>query len=128
MKLRAGTFDFARYSTRMVLTAYSALLGDEFVLSPSSADQRHVRTRLGRRTSADLAPATGARTTRLHRTRLCLRQEASPAVHAAEALMKTEAAPFVCAPVGPPASLPSLPLSDKSTGAVITARFRPVIG
>jgi hypothetical protein len=46
-----------------------ALPGDEFVLSPSSADERHVRTRSGRHISADLTPATGARTTRFCRTR-----------------------------------------------------------
>ncbi len=47
---------------------FRALPGDEFVLSPSSADQGLVRARLGRGTSADLAPATGARTTRFCRT------------------------------------------------------------
>jgi len=45
-----------------------ALPGDEFVLPPSPADWRIVRTRLGRRSSAGLTPATGARTTRFCRT------------------------------------------------------------
>jgi hypothetical protein len=46
---------------------FRALPGDEFVLSPSSADSRNVRTRSGRHASANLTPATGARTTRLRR-------------------------------------------------------------
>src|SRR6202795_3045839 len=45
-----------------------ALPGDEFVLSPSSADEGFAEPRWGRNTSADLTPATGARTTRFCRT------------------------------------------------------------
>ena len=46
---------------------WRALPGDEFVLPPSPANSRHVRTRLGRQVFADLTPATGARTTRFCR-------------------------------------------------------------
>jgi hypothetical protein len=64
----------------MVLTAYS-------VLSPATNSSCHRRQRIeselkpGRAeiTSADLTPATGARTTRLRRTRTCYRQAASAA-------------------------------------------------
>ena len=47
-----------------------ALPGDEFVLSPSSADEGFAEPGWVRKTSADLTPATGARTTRFCRTRL----------------------------------------------------------
>src|SRR5216683_6356917 len=40
-----------------------ALPGDEFVLSPSSADQGFANPVRPTKTSADLTPATGARTT-----------------------------------------------------------------
>jgi hypothetical protein len=64
----------------MVLTAYS-------VLSPATNSSCHRRQRIesdlkpGRAeiTSADLTPATGARTTRLRRPRTCYRQAASAA-------------------------------------------------
>jgi hypothetical protein len=47
-----------------------ALPGDEFVLSPSSANWRFCVNPVGpAKTSADLTPATGARTTRFCRTR-----------------------------------------------------------
>src|SRR6478672_196650 len=42
---------------------YRALPGDEFILSPSPADYRFIANRVTK-TSADLTPATGARTTR----------------------------------------------------------------
>jgi hypothetical protein len=64
----------------MVLTAYSAL-------SPATNSSCHRRRRIGglagpgraRKTSADLTPATGARTTRLHRTQQC-RSSARPSI------------------------------------------------
>ncbi len=50
---------------------YRALPGDEFLLSPSSADQGLAsQSRLGGRASADLTPATGVRTTRFCRTQI----------------------------------------------------------
>src|SRR5258708_35763043 len=53
----------------MVLTAYFVLSPvSEFGLSPSSADFRFCRPGRADLTSADLTPATGARTTRLCRT------------------------------------------------------------
>jgi hypothetical protein len=45
-----------------------ALLGDEFVLSPSLADQGLTEPGRARKTSAGLAPATGVGTTRFCRT------------------------------------------------------------
>ena len=62
----------------MVLTAYSAL-------SSATNSSCHRRQRIegepepgwAETTSADLTPATGARTTRLRRTRTCYRQSAS---------------------------------------------------
>ena len=45
-----------------------ALPGDEFVLSPSSADTDVRQPGWAAKTSADLTPATGARTTRFYRT------------------------------------------------------------
>src|SRR6267142_5683061 len=63
-----GTPEITRHSPRNGFTAYC-------VLSPAtnSSCHRHPRikvlsARLGRRASANLTPATGARTTRLHRT------------------------------------------------------------
>jgi hypothetical protein len=53
----------------MVLTAYAVLFGDEFVLSPSSADCGFAEPGWIQKTSADLTPATGARTTRFCRPR-----------------------------------------------------------
>jgi hypothetical protein len=54
----------------MVLTAYSALSpATNFVLSPSLATERHAQARSGGHAFANLTPATGARTTRLHRPR-----------------------------------------------------------
>jgi hypothetical protein len=47
---------------------YRALPGDEFVLSPSLMNWRHIEARLGRRAFINLTPATGARTTRFCRT------------------------------------------------------------
>jgi hypothetical protein len=47
---------------------WRALPGDEFVLSPSSTDASDTSTRSGQRVTADLAPATGVRTTRFCRT------------------------------------------------------------
>jgi hypothetical protein len=48
---------------------FRALLGDEFVLSPSSVDQWRIEIRLEfASASTNLTPATGARTTRLCRT------------------------------------------------------------
>jgi hypothetical protein len=52
------------------------------------------------KTSADLTPATGARTTRLHRTRPVFAKRLRRVWYpSGEALVKTEAAPFVCASV-----------------------------
>jgi hypothetical protein len=48
---------------------FRALPGDEFVLSPSPADRAASHPGWDRRASAGLTPATGARTTRLCRTR-----------------------------------------------------------
>ena len=47
-----------------------ALPGDEFLLPPSSANWRHHAPGRARNASADLTPATGARTTRFCRTQL----------------------------------------------------------
>ena len=60
---------------------FRALPGDEFFLSPSSADQRRNNTRSGLRASADLTPATDARTTRLRRTRFILAKRLRRHVH-----------------------------------------------
>jgi hypothetical protein len=63
-RLSEGT----RHPLRDGFTAYAVLPGDELVLSPSSADLRlpnPVRSELA---TADLAPATGVRTTRFCRT------------------------------------------------------------
>src|SRR5713101_8994778 len=60
---------FTRHSrTQWFYGLFRALPGDEFVLSPSSADKVS-SARLGRLASANLTPATGARTTRLCRPR-----------------------------------------------------------
>src|SRR3981189_2360156 len=63
-----GHTGFTRHSPRNGFTAY-------FVLSPATNSSCHRRprikvlsARLGRLASANLTPATGARTTRLHRT------------------------------------------------------------
>jgi len=47
---------------------FRALPGDEFVLSPSLANYGLSKPGWARKTSANLTPATGARTTRLCRT------------------------------------------------------------
>jgi hypothetical protein len=68
-----------------------ALPGDEFLLSPSSRGLMALRGPIGpAKTSADLTPATGARTTRLRRTlqrrSSCARRsltEDRPAIHVA---------------------------------------------
>ena len=58
-----------------------ALPGDEFVLSPSLADQGLAEPGWARKTSASLAPATGVGTTRFCRTR-----DTSFVLHAAGSL------------------------------------------
>ncbi len=89
-----GTPEITRHSPRNGFTAYSAL-------SPAtnSSCHRHPRikvlsARLGRLASANLAPATGARTTRLHRT-----QKAPIILHAADRSRgSSRPAIAICAP------------------------------
>src|ERR1700676_1912550 len=82
-----GHTGFTRHSPRNGFTAY-------FVLSPATNSSCHRRprikvlsARLGRLASANLTPATGARTTRLHRTQ-----------HPFSAKGFDGQAPFVCVP------------------------------
>ena len=94
-----------RHSLHNGFTAYSAL-------SPATNSSCHRRRRIGgfakpgraRKTSADLTPATGARTTRLHRTpqhrssarRYRSRAEARPAIrHAPDAAASIASRPNV---------------------------------
>jgi hypothetical protein len=82
----------------MVLTAYSAL-------SPATNSSCHRHRRIKRlvrpvgltKTSADLAPATGARTTRLCRTRPISIKRFCGMCTSGKTLVKMEAAPFVLA-------------------------------
>jgi hypothetical protein len=83
----------------MVLTVYSAL-------PPATNSSCHRRRRIdglaapgrARKTFADLTPATGARTTRLHRPRPVFAKRLRSVCTSAEALAKAEASPFVSAP------------------------------
>jgi hypothetical protein len=83
----------------MVLTIYS-------VLSPATNSSCHRHRRIdgfagpGRagKTSADLTPATGARTTRLHRPRPVFAKRLCRSVHIRPSFGEAEAAPFVCTP------------------------------
>ena len=78
------------------------------------------------KTSADLTPATGARTTRLHRTRPVFAKRPRRVWYpSSEALMKTEAAPFVCAPVDrSQLSKKSRPASPLAPDAAASTAFR----
>ena len=83
----------------MVLTIYSAL-------PPATNSSCHRHRRIdglagpgrARKTSADLTPATGARTTRLHRPRPIVTKRLCRSVHIRRSFGEAEAAPFVCAP------------------------------
>ena len=95
-----GSAETVRPSLRNGFTAYSAL-------SPATNSSCRRRPQISGGSnpvesdlaSADLTPATGARTTRLHRTRPVLAKRLRRVWYpSAEALVKTEAAPFVCAP------------------------------
>jgi hypothetical protein len=64
------TPEITRHSLRNGFNGvFRALPGDEFVLSPSSADEGLSAPGRADFASADLTPATGARTTRLNRPR-----------------------------------------------------------
>jgi hypothetical protein len=77
-----------------------ALPGDEFLFVTVIGELTVLRNPVGfAKTSADLTPATGARTTRLHRPRPVFAQRLRRVCTSHEALMKTEASPFVCAPL-----------------------------
>jgi hypothetical protein len=88
---------------------FRALPGDEFVLSPSSANERHAQARSGRHAFANLTPATGARTTRLHRPQ--------PPVFAKR--LRRALAPFVHAPVDCSRALarPAIPSRDDAAAS-----------
>jgi hypothetical protein len=82
------------------------------------------------KTSADLTPATGARTTRLHRTRPVFAKRPRRVWYpSSEALMKTEAAPFVCAPVDrsqlSKKSRPASPLAPDAAASIAFRHRRP---
>ena len=115
-----------------------ALPGDEFLLSPSPADEGFAKARSGRLASADLTPATGARTTRLHRPQRPSTPKASPDLMPDAASAKAEQAPFVralCdhsrAENGPPCNLSRAPDAAASTAshpASVTIAIRPSEG
>src|SRR6266567_9613789 len=64
MRTRAYRFSGGNpaFPAQWLYGLYRALLGDEFVLSPSLTNEWPIETRLGLKASASLAPATGART------------------------------------------------------------------
>jgi hypothetical protein len=70
------------FPARWLYGLYPALPGDEFVLSPSLMNWRHIEARLGRRAFINLTPATGARTTRFCRT---LQRRRLPVVNRSQA-------------------------------------------
>src|ERR1700760_3106662 len=130
-----GTPD-TRHSLRNGLNGLChALPGDEFVLPPSSADSRCSEARSGSCTSADLAPATGARTTWFCRT------QQPPPIHArpcaaerilAEALKRRSSARRLIAHGKPalrkPVPAPAAAASTASRPASVTIASRPSVG
>ena len=108
-----GHTGITRPSPRNGFTAY-------FVLSPATNSSCHRRprikvlsARLGRRASANLTPATGVRTTRLHRT-----QKAPIILHAAHRSRgSSRPAIAICAP--------DALTSTASRPALVTTRDRP---
>jgi hypothetical protein len=111
-----GSAETLRHSLRNGFTAYSAL-------SPATNSfcHRHRRIKVLRdlvglaKTSADLAPATGARTTRLRRTQpvfeKCFAGECTPA----EDFAKADLAPFVRTPAARSRVKPALRLPRAPT-------------
>ncbi len=89
-----------------------ALPGDEFVLPPSSANGWHVRARSGRPASANLTPATGARTTRLHRPHQRRSSVAPLVAHEPEPALQ-------------PRSRPTLPRPPHPIPTSVTIAIRP---
>jgi hypothetical protein len=85
-----------------------ALPGDEFLFVTVIGGLRFAGARSGSQISADLAPATGARTTRFCRTRPVFRQATLPACARPARLWKTEATSFVRAPVDHSRAEPAL--------------------
>ena len=119
----------------MVLTAYAALS-----LATNSSCHRHRRISgipkpgWARNTSADLTPATGARTTRFCRTRPVFAERLRRVWYpSAEASTKKEAAPFVCALCGRSRetrptitiSRPALPRPSHPIPTSVTIMIRP---
>ena len=116
-----------------------ALPGDEFVLSPSSTDMVLSDPGRARKTSADLTPATGARTTRFCRPQRPSTPKASPGSlePVRRSLAKAGQSPFVCALVRSLTGLsicPAIPLragaaaSTASHPASVTIAIRPSVG
>src|ERR1700761_6129823 len=115
----------------MVLTAYNALSR-----ATNSSCHRHRRingvdARLGSCTSADLTPATGARTTRLCRPRTAFANRHRWHVHITEALAKSETAPFVHAPSDGSRTFPqwkarpAVPARDDAAASTASHAQRP---
>ncbi len=108
-----GSAEDIRHSLRNGFTAYSALS----LATNSSCHHRQringsVRARLGRRTSANLTPATDAGTTRLHRT-----QQHRSSVRRSIAHGSKPALQFTCAP--------NAAASTASNPASVTIAIRP---
>ena len=126
-----GSAETVRPSLRNGFTAYSALSS-----ATNSSCHRHPRIDGGSNpvesdlASADLTPATGARTTRLHRTRPVFAKRLRRVWYpSGEALVKTEAAPFVCAPVDrsqlSKKSRPASPLAPDAAASIAFRHRRP---
>ena len=92
------------------------LPGDEFVLSPSPADSRFLKPGRARLTSADLTPATGART-----TRFC-RPLAAPLVLRDPDHSRAEARPAINS------ARPALPRPPHPIPTSVTIAIRPSCG
>src|SRR5216683_1282176 len=100
----------------MVLTVYIVLSPvSEFVLSPSSADFRFCRPGRADFTSANLTPATGARTTRLCRPQLSSFVNVPLIAHEVQLALRSHCAPDAAA-------------STASRPASVTIAIRPFMG
>src|SRR6266478_1012982 len=111
----------------MVLTAY-------FVLSPATNSSCHRRprikvlsARLGRLASANLTPATGARTTRLHRPQHPVSAKGfdGPSAVRLRAIRQLTA---LIDPPRHPLTSPDAAASTASRPALVTTRDRPSVG